>query len=89
MVSQDLTLREVYLADMYEDQIRRKDAQIRKLERAISEHLENVYLIDIVAKIRDKAGVGEKPMLADLPEAIGARIRELEEAPRKKRRLMP
>ena len=39
MAAQEMTMREVYLADMYEAQIRRKDAQIQKLERAIAEHL--------------------------------------------------
>lgn len=37
---------------------------------------ENANLIGIIARIRQLSGVGDKPDLADLPEAIAARLQE-------------
>ena len=54
-------------------------AKLARAERAISDHHEAVYLISIIAKIRKASGVGIKPMLCDLPEAIADAIQKARE----------
>ena len=51
--------------------------RVAELEHAIENHHENIYLISVVAKIREATGVGAKPMLSELPEAVAAEIAKL------------
>ena len=57
-------------------EIKELKVKLARAERAISEHHEAVYLISIIAKIREAAGVGMDPMLCDLPEAIADAIQK-------------
>ena len=60
-------------------EIKELKAKLAHAERVISDHHEVVYLISILAKIRDASGVGMKPMLCDLPEAIADAIQKARE----------
>jgi hypothetical protein len=60
-------------------EIRELKAKLAAAERAISGHYESEFLILIIAKIREAAGVGMGPMLSELPEAIADAIQKATE----------
>ena len=57
-------------------EIARLRASLALAESAIAGHCEVEYLILILCKIREVTGVGMRPMLSELPEAIAAMISE-------------
>lgn len=57
-------------------EIARLRSRLALAESAIAEHSEVAYLILILCKIREASGVGMRPMLSELPEAIAAKIEE-------------
>lgn len=59
--------------DGLEARIAEKDARIAKLEATIA-NSDYAHLISIIADIRMKSGVGAKPMLDELADAIAERI---------------
>jgi len=60
-------------------EIRELKVKLARAELAISNHYEVDYLILILAKIREAAGVGMEPMLSELPEAIADAIQKARE----------
>jgi hypothetical protein len=57
-------------------EIARLRERLALAESAIAGHNEAEYLILILCKIREVTGVGMRPMLSELPEAIAAKIAE-------------